>query len=385
VLGFSDLEGIGYNPDRGTLFIVSTKGNENYLGETTLTGTLIDAFDLSFMGTTPNIRSDVAWAPSSANPLVKSIYICSRGIDNNSNRLENDGKVWEISIPSLATATPSNTPTVTNTATITNTPTKTSTPTATATPTKTSTPTATATVGPTATFTNTPTATATATATFTPTVTNTPSAADLIFADSFESGNLTAWTSNTTGGGDLSVSSAAALVGTQGLQALINDTTALYVTDDTPNAEARYRVRFYFDPNTITMTSGDTHFIFKGFTSTGAEAIRVEFRFSSGLYQIRASLSNNSATWVLSNWFTISDAPHPIELDWRAATGAGATDGGMTVWIDGIQQTDLTGVPNDTVRIDRGRLGALAGIDTGTLGTEYFDAFVSGRQNYIGP
>jgi hypothetical protein len=40
---------------------------------------------------------------------------------------------------------------------------------------------------------------------------------------------------------------------------------------------------------------------------------------------------------------------------------------------------------NDTRRIDRVRLGALTGIDTGTRGTYYFDAFESRRQNYIGP
>ena len=35
--------------------------------------------------------------------------------------------------------------------------------------------------------------------------------------------------------------------------------------------------------------------------------------------------------------------------------------------------------------VDRVRLGALSGIDTGTRGTYYFDAFESHRQNYIGP
>jgi hypothetical protein len=30
-------------------------------------------------------------------------------------------------------------------------------------------------------------------------------------------------------------------------------------------------------------------------------------------------------------------------------------------------------------------LGAVAGIDAGTRGTYYFDAFESRRQNYIGP
>ncbi|MGZ9222810.1 MAG: hypothetical protein ACXW4Q_11945 [Anaerolineales bacterium] len=49
-------------------------------------------------------------------------------------------------------------------------------------------------------------------------------------------------------------------------------------------------------------------------------------------------------------------------MDWRAATGVGANDGGLTLWIDNIQQATLTGVDNDTRRIDRVRLGALTGI-----------------------
>ena len=70
----------------------------------------------------------------------------------------------------------------------------------------------------------------------------------------------------------------------------------------------------------------------------------------------------------------------------RAATAtAGANDGGLTLWIDGVQQTDLTGMDNDTRRVDRARLGALSGIDTGTRGTYFFDAFESRRQTHIGP
>jgi hypothetical protein len=81
----------------------------------------------------------------------------------------------------------------------------------------------------------------------------------------------------------------------------------------------------------------------------------------------------------------ITDSPHFIEMDWRAATSAGANNGGLTLWIDGIQQADLTSVDNDTRRIDRVRLGAIAGIDTRTRGTYYFDAFESRRQTPIGP
>jgi len=111
----------------------------------------------------------------------------------------------------------------------------------------------------------------------------------------------------------------------------------------------------------------------------------LEFRYSSGNYEIRGRVLNDASAWTNSNWFVISDAPHYIELDWRAATSDGANDGGLTLWIDNVQQADLTSVDNDTWRVDRARLGALSGMDAGTSGTYYFDAFESRRSTYIGP
>jgi hypothetical protein len=230
-----------------------------------------------------------------------------------------------------------------------------------------------------------PTPTRTPTVTPTPTGTGTPPAADLIFADGFESGNFSAWSLSKIDAGDLSVTTAAALVGSRGMQAVLDDNTTIFVTDDRPAAEPRYRARFYFDPNSITMVNGDAHFIFNGFMGSSTAILRVEFRRSSNVYQLRARLLNDGSSWINSNWFTITDAMHSIEVDWRAATGAGANNGGLTLWIDGVQQANLTGVDNDTRRIDRVRLGAVAGVDTGTRGTYYFDAFESRRQTFIGP
>ena len=169
------------------------------------------------------------------------------------------------------------------------------------------------------------------------------------------------------------------------MQALIDDANVIYVTDDTPNAEPRYRARFYFDPNSIPMLSGDAHYIFKGFAGTSTEVLRLEFRQLSGAYQLRASLLDDGTTWLNTNWYAINDAVNVIELEWHAATAVGANNGGVTLWRDGIQLENLTGIDNDTRRIDRARLGALTGIDAGTRGTYYFDAFESHRQNYIGP
>jgi hypothetical protein len=133
------------------------------------------------------------------------------------------------------------------------------------------------------------------------------------------------------------------------------------------------------------MSSGNAHYIFYGYSGTSTGVLRIEMRRSSSGYQIRGALRNDASTWTSSGWITISDAPHVIETDWRAATVAGANDGGLTLWIDGVQRANLTGTDNDTRRIDRVRLGAVSGIDTGTRGTEYFDQFESRRRTYIGP
>jgi hypothetical protein len=392
--------------------LISTRGNPTVPGPTgladedllqftpvTLGNTTIGAwalyFDGSDVGLSTNSQEDIDALDVDSNGAIylstlgdfsvtgvagadEDVFFCtptslgSSTVCAYSTALYFDGSTWGQSANdvdafnlsgsgSSATATPTNTPGPTNT------PTNTFTPTNTRTPTNTFTP------GPSPTPSNTPTRT------------NTPSVSDLIFADGFESGNFSAWTANTTDLGDLSVSPSAALVGTQGMQAVIDDMNTIYVTDDSPNAESRYRARFYFDPNSIIMGSTDAHFIFKGFMGTATDILQVELRPSSGVYQLRAKLLNDSATFIISNWFTISDAPHFIEVDWRAATSAGANNGGLTLWIDGVQQANLTGVDNDTLRVDRARLGALAGIDAGTSGTYYFDAFESRRQNYIGP
>ncbi len=277
-----------------------------------------------------------------------------------------------------STATPSQTPTPTETLTPggptdtpTPTPTVTSTPTETPTPTETSTPTVTPTPGG-------------PTETHTPTPTPTSGPSDVIFADGFENGSLSAWSASVTGGGDLSATTGATLVGTFGMQAVINDTTSLYVRDDTPNAETRYRARFYFDPNGIVMTSGDGHTILEAYQGATV-VLHVQFRWSTSGYQVRARIRTDTTTFLTTAWYTISDASHFIELDWLAATGVGANNGSLTLWIDGVQMQIVSGVDNDTRRVDEVRLGPLSGIDAGTSGTEYFDAFESRRTTFIGP
>ena len=188
-----------------------------------------------------------------------------------------------------------------------------------------------------------------------------------------------------TNNGALSVNSAAAMVQTYGMQANITSNTSIYVTDNSPVNELRYRARFYFNPNSITMSNNNAFYLLYGLTSNGTVTLRVELGQSSTGYRVRAALSNNSTTFTTSSWFNLSNAPHYIEIDWRAASAAGATDGGLTLWIDNSQLASVTGISNDARRIDAVLFGVVAGIDKGTRGTAYFDAFQSNRNTFIGP
>jgi hypothetical protein len=305
---------------------------------------------------------------------------------------------------SLASLTPTGTRIPTFTPTVTFTPTRTATRTATLSVTSTSTPSVTFTPQPTATNTSTPTptfpSTSTPSATFTPqptaTNTSTPTPtfpptttatqlSDLIFADGFESGNFFAWSSSVTNNGALSVNTAAALVQTYGMQVGINSNTSIYVKDNSPVNEARYRARFYINPHGITMNNGNPFYLLYGLTGNGVVAVRVEFGQSSTGYRIRAGLSNNSTTFTDTAWFNISKATHFIEFDWQAATSSVAANGSLTLWIDGVQSASITGISNGTMRIESVILGAVAGINNSTRGTIYIDAFQSNRQTYIGP
>jgi RHS repeat-associated protein len=269
------------------------------------------------------------------------------------------------------TSTPTSTPigpTATNTPIP---PTATRTPTP-AGPTATNTP-----IPPTNTPTNTPTSTPTSAG----------GSATSLFADGFESGNLSAWSSSVTGSGDLSVTSGAALVGSFGMQALINDTGGIYARDDSPSNETRYRARFRLDPNSVSIPSGNRFDILETRNSANGAVFRVELgHVSASQYSLRLTVLDDGGSYSSSASYTTSDAPQELLVDWQSATAAGANNGTIRLYVDGVERTSLTGRDTDGRRIEHVRLGAVGSIDTGTSGTLFFDQFQSwGGEGSIPP
>jgi hypothetical protein len=201
----------------------------------------------------------------------------------------------------------------------------------------------------------------------------------VIFKDGFESGNFSAWSASSTNGGNLSVSPNAALAGNYGLQATFTNTTNMFVRNDSPNAETRYRAHFSFNPNSISMATGDNITLLQGLEAGGQVVLAIQLNRSSTSYQLRArSYDSVTANFVNTPYVNISNAAHTIEVDW-------GNDGHLAFWVDGVQQANLTGINNSIYKMDRIRLGAPTMSTAGTGGTFYIDAFESRRLSYIGP
>src|SRR4029079_10944546 len=127
------------------------------------------------------------------------------------------------------------------------------------------------------------------------------SQADLIFADDFEDGSLSAWSATATDSGDLGVSAFAALNSTTvGLQGVVDDTNGIYVQDDAPSDENRYRARFYFDPNGFDPGEAQSHFRTRIFLALEENPIRrlaaAVLKRQAGAYSVMGRCRLNDGT-----------------------------------------------------------------------------------------
>jgi hypothetical protein len=212
---------------------------------------------------------------------------------------------------------------------------------------------------------------------------------DLIFQDGFESSDLSRWSSS-AGGIDLGPSGIGlGLAGTAvGLRAFMNDTQALFVQDDSPAAEDRYRARFYLDPNSLDPGESDGHLrlrVFIAFNAASQRLFTVVLRRQSGVYAVMARVRRDDGTRVNTGFFTISDAPHLLEFDWRRASGPGSADSHFEMRIDEAIVSTLSGFDNDAGGgVEFARLGLMV-VKSGAFGAAYLDQFESRRQRYIGP
>jgi hypothetical protein len=206
---------------------------------------------------------------------------------------------------------------------------------------------------------------------------------DAIFADSFASGDLTAWNGGAVG--SVSAAAAAAMDGDGfGMQAVLAGNTPGYVTDLTPIQDPEYHARFYFNPNGTLTGQNQAYTIFSGADAADTTIFRVQYRRQNqggGTYQVRASALSGGA-FVNTAWHTITpNDPHWIEIAWASGTNAE-----FSLYIDGaIPVETLSGLDTSAYLLETAQLGPSVGLANQASGTLYFDAFVSRRYTVIGP
>jgi hypothetical protein len=203
---------------------------------------------------------------------------------------------------------------------------------------------------------------------------------NLIFIDEFETGNLSSWNSAATGNGKLSASTASAMFGSYGMQAVITGTTDLYVEDWSPTKETHYSTRFYFDPHSVSIPNGGSFYILSN------NDLRILLKNNAGTYQLRADIyKEDTNSWMTGSFINITNSRQLLEVEWKAASSALVHDGYLKFWINDSLVDTRSNVDNDTRVVNYIDLGAMWSIPSGTSGTIYFDAFESRQGSHIGP
>jgi hypothetical protein len=213
-------------------------------------------------------------------------------------------------------STLANTPTPTNTVALTNTSTNTPTPTNPVIPTNTLIPTGTSTITPTSMPTNTLVLTSTNTAT--------PGLHLPVFSDGFESGNMSAWTTN----GGLTVQST--LVHGGNFAAQGNTTIgATYAKKTLPTSYSEGYARIYF--NIASMSSQVNLLRYRTATDVSMTYLFVN---TSG----KLSLRNDIAAITIASTTPVSSGWHALEFHVLSNGASSITE----VWLDGVRINDLS-------------------------------------------
>lgn len=210
-----------------------------------------------------------------------------------------------------------------------------------------------------------------------------------LFNVTHDANNLLKYDATVVDGGDLSTGAPGLAGTTAKMEALVDDTTAIYgYMDVGAGGVARARVRIYIDPNSIAQTdSGDYLLFVTIMDAAGAVQVFRLYLVGDGAdYQIWLYADEDTGAVLCASTAGLSDTVHYIEIDCMAASGVGADDGFGKLWIDGNYIDGKTDLDNDVSAADMRYFMAGARDIVDTSGTLYLDEFIANDDGgEIGP
>jgi hypothetical protein len=165
----------------------------------------------------------------------------------------------------------------------------------------------------------------------------------------------------------------AAYRGTHGLAFPIMETTARYLTFSDPTNETTYVTELWLDPNTLAMTAGDEFVIVRCRGSgAGNDFFYLTLAMQSSTYKVRIYYDTDVGSGS-GSYHALVDGWNHIRVEAVASSAPAADDGSITIYIDGDEAEEITGIDNDGHDADECWYGAVEDLDAGTYGLFYMD------------
>lgn len=196
-----------------------------------------------------------------------------------------------------------------------------------------------------------------------------------LFNITHDANNLDEYDSTVTDEGDLSTGTPGLASTTAKMEALIDDTNAIYGEVTISAALEDCRVRFYVDPNTLSIGSGDDIVIVEIDGAIEDDLADIVLLYDGVNYEVWLIGLDDGGGWHTGTKTDISDTEHYIEFHVVRATNATSNDGTMDWWIDGAHIEQLTNIDNydQMGNVQFVRMGAVRSIPATASGTLHLD------------
>lgn len=156
-----------------------------------------------------------------------------------------------------------------------------------------------------------------------------------------------------------------------------------FVRDDTPSSEPHYAARFSLNSDNLTLGADERVTLLEAEDRLGAVWLSLDLRHDSATnaYRLLVSTPDGGGT-ASTTEFDVQAGWQSVEVEWRASR-PGRADGRVWVSHNGNPTGQLTGLANESGRVDSIRWGILGAPGT-TGGYLDLDQFVSRRAGMIG-
>lgn len=204
-----------------------------------------------------------------------------------------------------------------------------------------------------------------------------PVAAAAIVIIDHETGDLSQY-DDTNDAAYLAVTNQAALVGTYGLSCTVESMSEPYGQKDFVVTTNALTTSFHVDINSITTNENLGFEVLRIYNYpdilTSRFGIRVRITYEDSSYQLTVIYYDDDYININSDFFTISDEPHHVVLNWYRAQNESSEDGQLNIYIDDVLQQSITNIDNYDMFVTMNQVRFGVQNPSGpTLGTLYLD------------